>query len=683
MDSTSRAGGVRQYHVAMRAALLAKRLALAVGAPVALLATLEGALRLRGHAPRSPLAIGFGNRDPAFSLTEEDRDLIWRLVPNLADPGGGWEFSFSTNALGLRGDLPPREKDATTFRVICLGDSTAFGNVNTYPDELARVLRTALPGRTVEVLNGGIPGFSARQGFELFARDLIGFRPDLVTWCFGFNNSRRSLERRSDDGVIDERKRGLSVVSWLVRRTALGAWIATKIAAESIESSPDSVPLRVDPERFADLTALAAKLASDAGAKFVAIEQPHAFDRMGEAPIAPDRREQLDSEARRVDEQRAALEARCKADGIPFVPMHRYFAALEDDDYFIGPCPDGDVVHPSPIGLRYFAERLAADLGRLDLLPGSVRPEAPDSVIAPPAFVVIDLDHDGDEELLAATTRDGVCELAIFEPRSGGARFVPLGIETPTESTALSYLPALSGAIVLAHAGRDGTIVARSLDLPGRAANFGPIVFATAPGITWVRAVAVDLEGDDEPEYALECGPTCPPFHLLLDERLAMLGAIPNSLDSARGSSLVVWPYDGADGIERLAISGVVRGLGVEILFGARDAPPRARPAHYLVLDRPCATFYVRGRDRPTRRIVWRAPALFIEDGRSIAVSFPWGAARCDPDAPRLGISTLGASDSGELGVIVASLSGRRLESTKVDESGPQPKSITVFPEKP
>lgn len=123
------------------------------------------------------------------SITQEDALCGYRLEVGLEGAvdgvDDGVEWRVRTNALGHRGaDLAP-VKPPGGFRVVCLGGSTTFGYGATsddaaYPAVLQRLLAAAAPGRAVEVLNAGVPGWSSRNSIDNFAARLAHLDADLV-----------------------------------------------------------------------------------------------------------------------------------------------------------------------------------------------------------------------------------------------------------------------------------------------------------------------------------------------------------------------------------------------------------------------------------------------------------------------------------------------------------------------
>src|SRR5262245_40814790 len=205
---------------------------LAFAAALLGLAALEGVLRLfpAPAPPLSPPSVlerqggleelerevlkeAGGAPDPlrANRIYVEDAKTFWRVRPsvridakNYLLPRGVRErfpFTMTTNRMGFRGEVLAREKAAGVLRVIAVGNSSTFGwGVNddeTYPASLARALGTILPGRRIEVMNAGVPGFASFQGRRLLEEQVLPLSPDYVVLAFGFNDSRRAASTDS------------------------------------------------------------------------------------------------------------------------------------------------------------------------------------------------------------------------------------------------------------------------------------------------------------------------------------------------------------------------------------------------------------------------------------------------------------------------------------------------------
>ncbi len=110
----------------------------------------------------------------------------------------GFLVDVSINSWGFRDDevLAPRPDDA--LRVWVVGGSTTFdiyardGSV-AWPNLLERRLQAALPDRTVEVLNAGIPGETMQGSLQDLEEFAERFDPHVVVLYHGPNDLRKAL----------------------------------------------------------------------------------------------------------------------------------------------------------------------------------------------------------------------------------------------------------------------------------------------------------------------------------------------------------------------------------------------------------------------------------------------------------------------------------------------------------
>lgn len=135
------------------------------------------------------------------SLFRPDPLLGYALKPSFRIDYGG-TTPVETDRFGWRDREYRREKGAGVFRVVCIGDSRVFGlglrAEETYPKQLERLLRERYPGRTIEVINAGVPGYTSREGVVLVREILPAFAPDLVIASFGHNDRWKSADRQSE-----------------------------------------------------------------------------------------------------------------------------------------------------------------------------------------------------------------------------------------------------------------------------------------------------------------------------------------------------------------------------------------------------------------------------------------------------------------------------------------------------
>jgi len=135
-----------------------------------------GELVVRWFFPQEHLPPGLFVTDP---------NLGYRVARNYQGEYVTKHFTVPllTNSLGLRDREygPPADG---TFRVYFLGDSFVFGNrvpvEETVTKVLERQLRERLQPRPVEVVNGGLPGYSTIQELKFFDETVDRLRPNLV-----------------------------------------------------------------------------------------------------------------------------------------------------------------------------------------------------------------------------------------------------------------------------------------------------------------------------------------------------------------------------------------------------------------------------------------------------------------------------------------------------------------------
>lgn len=173
---------------------LGRLLAILLGLSLALVA---GELLARASGRRVPVA-----PERAISLTESIDDvprLGYALRPNRVEEQvypatAGQEerrVTYTINAERMRGVPVARERVGGRGRIVCVGDSFTFGtgvaDGETWPAQLEHDLRT-FRGLDVEVLNGGVMGYDARQQVAWLSGRLLEFEPRIVLLCTYLND---------------------------------------------------------------------------------------------------------------------------------------------------------------------------------------------------------------------------------------------------------------------------------------------------------------------------------------------------------------------------------------------------------------------------------------------------------------------------------------------------------------
>ena len=64
-----------------------------------------------------------------------------------------------------------------------------FDSCATYSEKVKKLLAMLYPQAPVSIMNAGVNGSSATEGYERLKRDVLPFNPDLLVVCFGLNDS--------------------------------------------------------------------------------------------------------------------------------------------------------------------------------------------------------------------------------------------------------------------------------------------------------------------------------------------------------------------------------------------------------------------------------------------------------------------------------------------------------------
>jgi lysophospholipase L1-like esterase len=133
-----------------------------------------------------------GRTKVRFNPYRPDGTLGYVLRPDWETIQEGEEYSVrvTTNSLGLRGASAPARKPPGAHRILVVGDSFAFGygveDWESFPARLEIELGNTSP--SVEVLNAGVPGWSADSYLVLLRQHGFALEPDLVILAISEND---------------------------------------------------------------------------------------------------------------------------------------------------------------------------------------------------------------------------------------------------------------------------------------------------------------------------------------------------------------------------------------------------------------------------------------------------------------------------------------------------------------
>ncbi|MFG0317537.1 MAG: SGNH/GDSL hydrolase family protein [Planctomycetota bacterium JB042] len=356
-------------------ATVREKLSAATVVPLLLAALTEFAVVTCGIAPpeSSPLVLWNPRRDADLNTDEGEfrrhHAWLWEPRPGVVVHGD------AINEDAMRGP-PVARDDRAALRIAVLGDSTTYGfglrEHDSWGRDLERFLRAL--DVDVEVLNGGVIGYSIEQGYRLYLGKIRPFRPDVVVAAFGAVNEHFK-DLSTDRAKIDLLSHPLFRLRQLLERYA-----AFRLLERAIEGAPEvreldeddvtpRVPVREFRRRIADLK----RAVEEDGGRLVLVSPPR----------------RLDAEARWPDliDYTEALEEAAKAEGIPLAPVRREFqsrdevalgdrfrepSVAKDSPFFIDqwhPSVRGHVVYAGTVGLTLLQAGLLPQLeGREDVV---------------------------------------------------------------------------------------------------------------------------------------------------------------------------------------------------------------------------------------------------------------------------------------------------------------------------
>lgn len=124
--------------------------------------------------------------------------LFWELSPDIMDVNMG-PAKVLTNSHGFRSPEISVKKPEGEYRVMILGDSSAFGhfvrNDETFGAVLVKMLRLKHPGKNIRLINSAVLGYTTYQAVTFMKERGWKFSPDLIIVSF---NDDPQMEWKQD-----------------------------------------------------------------------------------------------------------------------------------------------------------------------------------------------------------------------------------------------------------------------------------------------------------------------------------------------------------------------------------------------------------------------------------------------------------------------------------------------------
>jgi hypothetical protein len=183
---------------------VALRLTLALGTTIVALLAAEGSVRLVHYLreDRRPLEVQLRSFRAQAKSSMRDLDLgdivqpsrhagiVYELRPNVRGQFVGQPLLI--NSQGLHDYEYGRRKDAGTFRIVGVGDSSLFGWGVPFEDSGLKVFERRLNEKSraqkFEVINFAVPGYNTAMEAETFVKRCLEYAPDLVLLNFNTND---------------------------------------------------------------------------------------------------------------------------------------------------------------------------------------------------------------------------------------------------------------------------------------------------------------------------------------------------------------------------------------------------------------------------------------------------------------------------------------------------------------
>ncbi len=190
-----------------------------------------------------------------------------RLVPNAHvvirnHYLSGKDVVMDVNSRGFRDEDLPSQKAPDELRILVLGDSITWGDYlqanEVFVKRAESLLRTATPGRKIEVVNAGVGDAGLREELDLLEEQGLAIAPDVVVIGFYLNDSRPPWGFPAELEYPGWLRRHSVVAESIYRAVALDRWMKRQ-GRKRFEWARKSNKLdwKNDPDAFHQLATMA------------------------------------------------------------------------------------------------------------------------------------------------------------------------------------------------------------------------------------------------------------------------------------------------------------------------------------------------------------------------------------------------------------------------------------------
>lgn len=277
-----------------------------------------------------------------------DPALFWVLKPNLKEwkvkgalDGFAVDFGFSTTPSRLR--VMPPLPGPEEFRILVLGDSCAFGfgveDGESWPARLQALLNAERATGCVQVIDAGVPGYTAYQGATYLKREGLSLHPSLVLAAFWANDQIRSTSITDEERAVQYAK--LRYDGLLMHSRFYAAIRQQFRGPVPLWSGGKAERTRLDEQQYERALREIQELCAERGIRLAFINWPLKYQALGKMARHP--YQELTSKV-------------AASTGTPLIDLTQPFAASPEDTFI-------DAIHATPKGCEIAARTIAAEVG--------------------------------------------------------------------------------------------------------------------------------------------------------------------------------------------------------------------------------------------------------------------------------------------------------------------------------
>jgi lysophospholipase L1-like esterase len=266
--------------------------------------------------------------------------LFWRLMPNLLEMNFGPAKVF-TDSHGFRSPEIDIQKPADEYRVMVLGDSSAFGffikNNETFGAKLTEALRQKYPQKHVKLINAAISGYTTYQGATFMKEYGWKYSPDLIIIAFNDDPQlewKTDLERVPPAFILPVFRLLYSSNIYLTLKKEMINMQVKKNPAFALRPDFKNEKSRVTPEQVRQNVSYITETAKKSGAKVIIVSMP------------------LQSAGELIEKYRIVEEEVADQNNFPFLDLLYAWQDLPQNEVFF------DVMHPTAKGHKMIADEL-------------------------------------------------------------------------------------------------------------------------------------------------------------------------------------------------------------------------------------------------------------------------------------------------------------------------------------